>query len=280
MSGRLPSFLIIGVPKAGTTSLAAYLDEHPDVFISRKKEVHFFDRHYDLGLDWYRDHFAASDRAAAIGEATPTYIYNDAAIPRIAEALPDARLIVLLRNPVDRAYSNYWYQRSLGYERRGFAAAVDQEMQDPNVKPFRHLRRGRYLPYLERVCQYMPRGALHVALFEDLRDHPKEVFGDVCRFIEIDDATIPTVVGRVEKQTTLLRSDRLRASILKHKVWKRLPERFTYWIDSLNRVDKTYPAMEPALRARLVEWFREPNRALGEWLGRDLSVWDRETARR
>src|SRR5688572_14326389 len=113
---RLPDFLIVGAMRSGTTSLHKYLQAHPDVFVASGKEVHFFDRRYGRGLDWYRSRFAGVTTERVVGEATPAYMYDENAIARIAHDLPDARLIVVLRNPVDRAYSHYWRNRSRGRE--------------------------------------------------------------------------------------------------------------------------------------------------------------------
>lgn len=276
MNGRLPTFLIIGFPKAGTTTLASALDAHPDVFMSREKELHFFDRNYERGLDWYRAQFADAAGARAIGEASPTYAYNDEAMPRIAEVLPDARLIAILRNPIDRAYSNYWYQRSLGFEPRSFLFAVRKEMAKPDVKVFPNLKRGRYLPYLERVCALVPRSNLSVVLFEELRDRPADVLGEVFRFLGVDPHLGPPAPAvRAENRTTMLRSERLRRSMLKHDAWRRVPARVVRAIDRMNRVDRRYPPMDAALRSELVAWFADANADLARWLGRDLSAWDR-----
>src|SRR4051812_42429120 len=107
---RAPDFLIVGAAKAGTTSLAAYLAEHPDVFMARRKELHFFGREkeYRRGWEWYCSHFEGAGDARAVGEATPDYMWRERAVERIAQDLPKARIIATLRHPVDRAYSHYW----------------------------------------------------------------------------------------------------------------------------------------------------------------------------
>jgi hypothetical protein len=274
--GRLPTFLVIGVPKAGTTTLAAALGAHPEVFVPREKELHFFDRRFERGLDWYRSWFAPAGAARAAGEATPTYVYDARAMRRLAETLPEARLIVLLRNPVDRAYSNYWYQRSLGYETRSFEEAVRAEMADPDAQPFRHLTRGRYLPYLEAAAELFPRSRLLVLLFEDLRDRPEETLAAACRHVGVDPAALPPGAGRrPENTTTVLRSEWLRRSMLTNPAWRRLPRRLVAAVDRANRARRRYPPMDPSLRAELLAFFERDNAALAAWLGRDLDLWAR-----
>jgi Sulfotransferase domain len=272
--GRLPTFLIIGTPKSGTTSLASYLSQHPEVFVSAEKELHFFDNRFDRGVDWYRSNFAGSAGARAVGEASPTYYMHADAIERMAGAVPDARLIALLRNPIDAAWSNYWMQRSLGFERRSFADAVLDELDDrPMGRAVRYLGSGRYLEHLRRVGERYPRDALLVKVFEDLRDTPGGTFAEVCRHIGVDVTFAPETIGEVVNPSTRLRSEGLRRFMLKHHAWKRLPFRLAMAIDRLNRVEARYPSMDPAMRSRLAAWFAEPNAALGEWLGRDLSGW-------
>jgi hypothetical protein len=129
---RLPNFVIIGAPRSGTTSLAHSLSQHPEVFVTMQvKELHFFDTNFDRGLDWYRQQFSGADAAAAkaAGEATPTYMYDETAMSRMAETVPDARLIAILRNPVDRAYSHYWMNRSLDREDLLFPVAIETEAE-------------------------------------------------------------------------------------------------------------------------------------------------------
>src|SRR5688572_19406956 len=108
-AGRLPDFVVIGSMRAGSTSLARYIGAHPSVYMPPKKELHFFDWNWDRGLDWYRAQFRDATPGAIIGEATPIYIVYREAMERLAKACPEARLLVVLRDPVSRAYSHYWY---------------------------------------------------------------------------------------------------------------------------------------------------------------------------
>ncbi|MEX2132610.1 MAG: sulfotransferase domain-containing protein, partial [Acidimicrobiia bacterium] len=121
---QLPTFLIAGAMRCGTTSLNAYLREHDEITVGQPKEVHFFDQNYERGIDWYLQHFPGSDTAKAIGEATPAYLYFPEVAERIATTLPDVKILLLLRDPVDRAHSHYWHNRSVGREKLEFAEAI------------------------------------------------------------------------------------------------------------------------------------------------------------
>jgi sulfotransferase family protein len=274
-AGRLPTFLIVASPKSGTTALAAYLAEHPQVFMSEDKELHFFDDQYDRGLDWYRSNFAEAGDAVAVGEATPTYYMHESTVDRMAEVLPSARLVALIRNPIEAAWSNYWMQRSLGFERRSFEDALRDEREGRRYehRAVEYAMVGRYADLLQRMCERYPRESLLVKLFEDLRDAPDATFAEVCRHIGVDDSFTAPSLGAVVNPSTKLRSERLRHLMLKYRAWRRLPFGLAMAIDRLNRYEAKYPAMDPATRSVLADLYREPNEELGRWLGRDLSGW-------
>ena len=133
-----PAFLIIGAQKGGTTSLYNYLLQHPQVKPAWVKEIHYFDIHHQKPLSWYRAHFPLSlpDRFGSrntgpryTGEATPYYLFHPLAPRRAAVAVPEARLICLLRNPIDRAFSHYNHNRRKGREKRTFTRAVRDELR-------------------------------------------------------------------------------------------------------------------------------------------------------
>ena len=135
---RLPDYIIAGAQKSGTTSLSAYLSEHPNVAPPITKEVNYFDRNYHRGMQWYRLHFPlarANESAQAAstqtltGEATPNYMFHRLAPERIARALPKVKVILLMRNPVDRAFSHYQHKQKRRQETRSFEEAIDAETE-------------------------------------------------------------------------------------------------------------------------------------------------------
>lgn len=275
---RLPDFLVVAAPRAGTTSLHRYLDAHPQVFMAPQKEVHFFDQHHHRGPDWYRQQFAEAEPRQVVGDATPTYLFAPGAVERMAELLPDAKLIVVLRNPVDRAYSNYWYWRTMFPDGRSFAELARAEMADPEAPAAEgfqpYLAMGRYLPQLRHLMDHYPRKALLVLLLEDLKEDAASAFRSVCCFLDIREDTVPKEVGRTFNPAPRLRSEQLRRAMLRTRAWRWLPNRLVNGIDRLNRRPAPYPPMDPALRNELLDWYREDNEALARWLGRDLSMWN------
>jgi hypothetical protein len=197
-----PDFVIIGTQRGGTTSLHAYLSAHPQVKAPAKKELHFLTDRFERGLDWYLDQFPVLLPSGAItGEATPYALFHPLAPERLRQIAPHAKLIVLLRNPVDRAYSHYLLERSRGFEPLDFAAALDAEadrltgeevriMRDPAYvseahKHASYLARGDYAPQLERWLAHVPREQLLVLRSEDLYERPAETTAQVAAFLGI-----------------------------------------------------------------------------------------------
>jgi len=275
--GRLPDFLIVGAPRSGTTSLSWYLTGHPDVHIPRR-EVRFFDQHFDRGLDWYRAQFDGARERQIVGEKTPSYMFSDEAMKRMAEVVPDARLVAILREPSARAYSSFWFRRGLGERERTFEDVLDEELAPGYVEPWKTpplIAGGMYLPALERICTYFPRESLLVLLFDDLEEQPGPTFAALCSFLGIAERPEPVVkAGPRVNEAKRTRSRALYNAMRTKPVLLRLPPRLRWRIDGWNRVPFTYPDMDPRTRARLKEVFAEPNAELGRWLGRDLSMWD------
>lgn len=180
----LPSFLIIGGIRCGTTSLIHYLDDHPSVGTSAIDEVHYFDWNFEEGESWYRSWFPMTvlDRPQIVGESSPSYLMNPLVPARAADLLPDVKLVVLLRNPVDRAVSHYHLRRSGRRERHTtFEAALADE--DQRLGPRNHrgvdiggridcyFEQGSYVTGLRRWLEHFDRSQLHVVdsgeLFDD-----------------------------------------------------------------------------------------------------------------
>ena len=118
----LPNFIIAGAEKSGTSSLSFYISEHPDIYIPKIKELHFFDNsdNYSKGFGWYEKQFSGWSGEKAVGECTPFYMFDYSCAEKIKMQFPDIKVLFILRNPADRAYSNYWHQVRGGKEFRSF----------------------------------------------------------------------------------------------------------------------------------------------------------------
>jgi hypothetical protein len=228
--------------------------------------VHFFDMHFDRGVDWYAERFARAGDATAIGEGTPRYMYDERAVQRMADVVPHAKLLVSLRDPVDRAYSHYWLNRSLGREPSSFVDALSAGRL-PNGSSSKYEGPGHYIVFLEQLVRYFPRPQLHVTLFDDLQRQPTETYRSLTEFLGVDPSIVPALVGRPVNAYHEYRSSR------GFRLARKLPKRFGNIVGRMNRRDAGYPPLEESVRRDLSARFAESNAALSTWLGRDLSGW-------
>jgi len=268
LPGMLPNFILIGAPRAGTTWIAKNLESHPEIFFPRKKEIHFFDYQYDKGLDFYESFFAASGPEPAIGEATPAYLHFEPAAERIKSTLPDAKLIVSLRNPIDRLYSRYWNSQGNYSENTGlsFEEKIEQ-------KPI-FIEEGFYIDHIRRYLDLFPRDQLLILLFDDLKSDPKEFMASIYRFVGVNDDYVPELlrheINAAAKQKLVVKSRTLYW-------WGNLLRRLGFHDTALRIEQKNSAKLPPMVvetRQRLIETYREKNEQLAQLIGRDLSHWN------
>jgi Sulfotransferase domain len=208
-TGALPDFVIIGAHKGGTTSLYHLLTQHPHVEGASVKEVHFFDRpeRFEKGIEWYCRSFPQprwkDGRRTITGEATPYYLFDPHAAERMAKAIPQARLIALLRNPVDRAYSHYHMQRRRGHRTSSFEEAVEADkarLLDGDIEPSEHehyssvshsssnlLARGIYVDQLLRWSRFFGDEQMLVLKSEDFFERTADTLKLVMDFLDLPD---------------------------------------------------------------------------------------------
>jgi Sulfotransferase domain len=261
----MPDFLIIGTMKGGTTSLYHYLLAHPQIAAATRKEIHFFDNNFHRGIAWYRAQFPAliqcdmaetrQSQRVLTGESSPYYLFHPLAPARAALVVPKAKLIVLLRNPVDRAYSHYNQQVRKGRETLSFEDALAQEetrtrdegqrlATDPhyyslNYPRYSYLARGIYVDQLQRWMNYFPQEQFFIIKSEDFYATPERKLKEIFLFLGLPDGVY---VQREYKQ--------------------------------LNSSTSFQAKMEPETRKRLLTYFGPHNERLSTLLGRDFG-WDR-----
>lgn len=255
-----PDFLIVGAQRCGTTSMFKTLRQHPAVLpIVLHKGAHYFDLHYDRGWSWYLGHFPLQAQARRVqhrlgvvpvtGESSPYYMFHPLARERLARDLPQVRLIVLLRDPVERAYSAHTHERARGYETEPFARALELEPERIAGEPERmradpayrshhwqhnaYVTRGQYVEQLERLEALVGRERLHVVDSDEFFGDPRPAFDAVCRFLGL-----PTV----DDIGTDISFDR-------HNARPRAP-------------------MEASLRTRLEDHYAPYDEQLARWWGR------------
>jgi len=242
--GKLPDFIIIGCQRGGTTSLYNHIASHPDVESASQKELHFFDFNFDKGLDWYKDQFPDNK---ITGEASPYYIIHPHAPRRIAQAKPDVKIIILLRNPVDRAYSNYNFEVKIGHEKLSFedAIKIETERLEGEVEKmtkdesyysyahhhFTYLERGKYADQLKNWFKYFNNDQILILKSESFFDNVQMNLKTVFEFLNLSNKS------EIEK-----------------KIYNQ----------------GNYPPLELDIRKELSEYFAPYNKRLYSYLGRDF----------
>lgn len=266
---RLPDFLGIGAQRSGTSWLDALLRTHPALWLpERRKELHFFDRYHERGVDWYAAFFADAPRAALAGEITPRYLFEPRAAERIAGLLPDVRLLCVLRHPVDRAYSQY----ALTVRDEAYAGSFERFLAErPDA-----LARGRYHEQLVRFAERFPRERLCLLRFEELAGEAAEARARLARFLDVDPAGFrPQAAQRARNAGGRLRFARGYAAARRVGEWLREHD-LDRPVNAAKRLGVArlfgaraeLPALDPALRARLWEHFA----ADAERLERDFGL--------
>jgi hypothetical protein len=296
----LPTFLIIGAMKSGTTALYHMAGSHPEIFMSPVKEPNFFafaGRELDFQAPIDRsphgiNHTSITDREAyealfdeadpdqARGEASHTSLYWPDAAEHVARLVPDARLIAILRNPVERAYSEFLhFVRDDDEPITDFAKALEVEPDriERNWALGRYVDRGRYDEQLERYLQRFDREQLRVFLHDDLTDSPTDVARALFEHVGVDPSFVPDTDRRVNKsgvpQSRWMHRMLRALQPVREAVDPVLPEAVVDWATVLKNRNLQKPSMDPAVRGRLVETFRPHVRRLENLIDRDLSHW-------
>lgn len=295
---RMPDFLIIGAAKAGTTSLWSYLDQHPQIYMSPVKETNFFalegQRPEFVGprdpinewsvtdIEAYRALFAGASHDLAAGEASPLYLYDQRAPQRIAHYVPDVKLIAVLRNPVERAYSSFLFLMEYGREPlANFAAALQQEEAriSSNWAYIWHYKQlGFYYTQLKRYFDLFDRQQIRVYLYEDFKRDNQSVLQDIFRFLGVDETFTPDVSARYWTsgipKSKILHSFLLGQGRLKSVLRLVLPQTLRSSIfKQLKARNLSRPPLPSHVREQLLEAYRPDILGLQDLLQRDLSGW-------
>jgi Sulfotransferase family len=283
----LPTFIVIGVAKGGTTSLYRYFDQHPDVFMYAEKGTNYFG--YEDARDWkwadegeppllrhfrvetfeeYEEAFAGSSGERAVGEVSPQYFRSPGAAARMHARLPDVQVIVSLRNPAERAFSGY-----LMRIRRG--EPVTSASEDLSADSS-HVREGFYYRRMKRYFDVFPREQIKVLLFDDFRRDPAQVMTELFSFIGVDPGFQPDTQPR-HNPANVPRSRILNRFLYQPAVIRTakavLPERLHGSAKRVREVNlEEPPKMSPELRSRLLALYREDILSLEGLVQKDLST--------
>lgn len=311
-SSQIPNFFVVGAPKAGTTSLYRYLRQHPAIWMSPIKEPSFFApevvdftarsrrryeadaaglraylagpmttlRSHGFTLEWeqYLKLFRDAGGATARGDASGNYLPSATAPAAIRQRIPDARIVMILRDPADRLFSQYASAVAVGNAHGSFDEWITQQQRAESARSPRYgpIWTGMYAQHLSRWRAVFPADRIHVILYEDYRDRVDAVLSDVFAFLGVD----PTMRAGTAKRynvTMVPRWPRLdaRMTAIKPLLRAALPQSLRVRARAWYRRPSEQHATQ-ADRARLISVYGDEVRELADLLGRDLSAWTRE----
>lgn len=294
-----PDFLIPGVGKSGTSSLYEYLRAHPEIYMTPRKEPGFFnwdgeefaqrgpvdERLYLAAtrtIEEYQALFLGRQGERVAGEATPNYLYNERAAERAHRRYPDLKLVIILRDPVERLYSHYLHMRRMGDEPLSLTSALKAEplRRARGYGPsYHYLSQGFYRAQIERFIGRFGRERTRVLLFDDLTRDPVSAVQSIYAFLGVDDRFIPPI-GEAYNAFYEPRSRAVDALVMGDGAMKRLAKaalpdalraRASAAIRALNGAPK--PGLDPSVREELKSLYRPEIEALERALDRDLSAW-------
>lgn len=287
-----PDFLIVGTMKSGTTTLAQYLNQHKQIFMP-SFEVHFFDNpsQFAKGFDWYTNLFSNATSNQITGEKTPAYSLKETYSEKIAQLLPEVKLIWMFRNPVNRAYSNYWHAVRTGAELKSFheALKIEERRIEKGKEYLAYKKRGMYCEQIKNFNKNFSRDQNFYILFEDFIKNPEFWLTKLYRFLEINDD--PSVIQEPKKANVAVQPKNKRLQWFLRSLKKIgkpkgkaifKPNGFIanifHSISDKNKKEKTgYPPMENHIREELYNFYEEWFDEFQDLTGLNVEKWRRES---
>jgi len=290
-----PNFLIIGAQKSGTTSLYEYLKQHPDILMSNKKETEFFayDKFYFKGFNYYETFFSEYKGQKFVGEASTdysNYVGLEKTIQRIHDFNKNMKLIYVLRNPIARAYSAYFWRKRQVFETLEFEKALELEESRKNtthlMDPFSYKRMGLYFKIISKYLKYYNQKNLHVVLFDDLITSPAVTCNKIFDFLDIDEIYVKPLeknqqnpVGLPKNkyiQRILGQPNKLTNTVgymIEHSLGEQTKRRLYHYVIDRNIQETNYIPMKETTFQYLLEYFEDEIKNLEKFLKRDLTSW-------
>jgi len=294
----MPNFLIIGANKAGTTAIHSYLKQHPQVYMSPVKEPMFFTlegkkldrtrpghqitlKNGVNNIDDYQALFQGVSNEKAIGEASTAYLHRPWSADRIMRYIPNVKLIAILRDPVERAYSNYLMYVRWGLETLNFPQAVrEEEIRISNNYPqgWHYVKLGFYYQPLMHFSGQFHQSQIKVYLYEDFVNSPVRFFQDLFRFLDVDESFVPDMSIK-HNVSPFPRNKALHSFIMTQNSFKTMLKPFIpsrlrrHLTNDLKKRNLVKPKLPQKVRKQLVEVYREDILRLQNLIERDLSKW-------
>ena len=289
----LPNFMLVGAMRSGSTYIHRVLSEHPDIFLPPTKELHYFSRKCNsdinsVDLNDYSKFFTEYNGQKLIGEMTPEYIYHAYVPSHLKHFFPDLKILMTLRNPVDRAYSHYWWAVKGGHvEYLSFENAFRQESErlaefnakadNKKVDQYAYFDKGMYLKQIQNYLKHFDLSQIHFVLLDDIKQNPQEACDKICEFLGVKSFEVPN--QSFKNHATIPKYDSLfrKLSFFRNSEFQMKGRRFiTKPIKAIQeawpRTEK-HPPMKPETRQMLSDYFKEANNELFQFLGRP-NLWN------
>ena len=271
-----PNFLLPGVGRAGSTFLYSCLKQHPEIYLSTIKELRFFSSNYELGKKWYLKHFESKKKFPAVGEASTEYMYSEKGTKKMHDFNPDFKFIFMLRNPVDRAFSNYKREIQVWGESRTFEEIL--ETSDRYTWP------GRYFTHMSRYLKYFPKESLKFVVFEKFIKNTHNYLREICEFLNVNakfkfnSSAFNRNPSKMPINLPLQKFNRKlyyfnpKEHILKQILRIGCGVGVNY-INHLYFKSRKFPKMKEPTKTYLKEYFNDEILKLEELIEQDLSIW-------
>jgi hypothetical protein len=286
----LPNFICPGAQKSATTTLHDILIQHPDIYLPENKETHFFDKDekYDKGIDFYLNEFYSEIKnEKIIGDITPGYMFFEDSVERIYNTLGDnIKIIFMLRNPIERAYSHYWMSYRRTYENKTFEKAI--ELEKGRIKKdyfnrshYSYIERGYYARQIKRFLEFFPKENMKFVIFEYFINDTENSIEDVLSFLDLDydyylklnKKSNAAFLPKFRKVTELLRKPpdivKKIGSVLPIKIKSKIVKTVT----KINQEEFDKPKMKTATKEKLLDIFYEDIKELESIINKDLDLW-------
>ncbi len=278
-NNNLPDFIGVGAMRCGTTWITDMLRSHPDIFIpAHFKELHFFDRYFDKGSDWYAANFSAKKPNQIAGEFTPSYLRDKQALSLIFQTCPSAKLIISIRNPVKRAFSHYNFLKNGGNISNSFYDALFD-------KRYEILEAGLFGNQLQNCLKYFSRANIHVIIFDDIIDSPETVTSKLYEFLGVEEDHIPNKLTKKSNAGHKVKSVFIATRFRKLKQLMRpfiksreglIKLGFFKYARALNRMNSdrvVKDQMDAKAAEYLEQYYKEDLRLLNDLLDGGVSKW-------
>ncbi|MBE9045932.1 sulfotransferase domain-containing protein [Pleurocapsales cyanobacterium LEGE 10410] len=278
-----PNFLVLGAAKSGTTWLYSCLEEHPEIFVPSIKEIHFFSypSNYEKGFAWYESFFKRHTAEKSIGEVSPSYLVRPEVPERIYNYNPNMRLLVVLRNPIARAYSNYCMILRVGKISKDINRVFSVEDE---IHPL--ISRGLYYGHITRYLDFFKLENMKILIFEDIKHNPERFINDVYSFLNVDSDFKPSILySRQNPKQSLPKFKKVYYSLVSAKDWIRKNSRLGVevidylrrygYFDMLHQINRgeEFPVLSQEVERNLADFFQADVSSLSKLIDRDLSFW-------